>query len=68
MFDYKGNKKNIDDLLLEDEKIWIISLSNELGRLAYGSDTVRGNNYINFIPCHKIPKGKKVAYTNMVCA
>ena len=67
MFDLKGNKKKIDALLLEDETTWRKSLSNELGRLAQGIDTVKGNNAINFIPRHRIPKGKKVAYANMVC-
>ena len=67
MFDLKGNKKKIDALLLEDEETWGNSLSNELGRLAQGIGAVKGNNALNFIPRHKIPKGKKVAYANMVC-
>ena len=54
-------------MLLEDKKNWITSLSNELGRLAQGIGTVKGNNALNFIPRHKIPKGNKVAYANMVC-
>ena len=67
MFDFKGKKKSIDLLLREDEVTWGGSLSNEIGRLAQGIRDIKGNNAIIFIPKHKIPKGKKVAYANMVC-
>ena len=66
MFDFKGKKKSIDLLLREDEVTWGSSLSNEIGRLAQGIRDIKGNNASIFIPKHKIPKGKKVAYANMV--
>ena len=67
MFDFKGKKKSIDVFLKEDETTWGYSLSNEIGRLAQEIRDVKGNNAINFIPKNTIPRGKKVAYANMVC-
>ena len=37
-----------------------------IGILAQGIRDIMGNNAINFIQKHMIPKGKKVAYANIV--
>ena len=67
MLDIKGKKKSINSLLREDDKTWVISLSNEIGRLEQGIRDVVGNNTINVIQNDKVPKGDKVAYANIVC-
>ena len=67
MYDHMGKKKSINSLLKEGTITWGGSLSNEHGRLSQGVRDVTGNNAITFIGKSEIPKGKKVAYANMVC-
>ena len=69
IFDDKGKKQSIDDLIKGPMKTtWLRFTANELGRIANGiPDRVRVTDCIEFIPKSNIPKGKKVTYANMVC-
>ena len=46
---------------------WNFSLSNELGRLAQGINSIKGNNIINFTARSEVPLDRIVTYANMVC-
>ena len=63
----KGVRMRIDKLLQENRIVWGKSLSNELGRLTQGIRNIVGNGAMEFIKISEVPKGKKVAYSNMVC-
>ena len=69
IFDDRGRKQSIDDLIKGPMKeTWLRSTANELGRIANGiPNRIRGTDCIVFIPKSKVPPGKKVTYTNMVC-
>ena len=61
IFDDRGNKMNIDQLLKgKDGLLWNRGLDNELGRLSKGiPGIITGSETINFIDKSNIPKGKK---------
>ena len=69
IFDAKGKKLSIDELLLDAmKKIWGKALENEFGRL--NNDIPKellGTNTISFILKSSIPQGRKITYANMVC-
>ena len=69
IFDEKGKKQSIDDLLRsKDKAYWNRGLDNEMGRLSNGiPNRITGSNTINFIHKNAIPKNKKVTYANLVC-
>ena len=56
----------IDKLLLENERIWKRSLSNEIGILTQGMHSFTGNDTMDFIPYSQVLKNKKVGCTKMV--
>ena len=68
MFNEHGQRQSLDQLLKSNSKeIWKTALSNELGQLAQGICHIKGNDVIDFIPFHMVPKNKIVTYANMVC-
>ena len=68
IFNIDGHKESIDTLLQGPESdAWTQSLTNGLGRLAQGTNTILGNDCIDFIHKYEVPKNKKVTYANMVC-
>ena len=68
IFDTKGKPMSLDALLHgQHAHIWEKSTANELGRLAQGIAGIKGNDAIDFIPKHKVPKNKLVTYARMVC-
>ena len=69
IFDNKGKKLSIDQLLKGDDgPYWNRGLDNELGRLSNGiPNRVTGTKTINFIHKKDIPTNKKVTYANIVC-
>ena len=64
-----GKKETMDSLLKGvTSKLWITSLSNELGRLAQGiHGRVVATDTIDFIHRSEVPAGKKVTYANFIC-
>ena len=68
IFNTNGHKESIDSLLKGSQsKIWSESLSNELGRLAQGVNSVKGNDVVDFIPKSDVPTNRIVTYANMIC-
>ena len=59
MYTENGTRLRIDKLLAENGPIWGKSLSNELGRLTQGVRDIVGNDAMDFIPCHEVPKTKR---------
>ena len=63
----KGKKLSLDQLMKRD-RIWTVSLSNELGRVMQGvGGRIKGTDTMEFISKNDIPKNKKVTYANFVC-
>ena len=68
IFDKFGKKESLDSLLRGPmKKIWQLSVTREIGRLAQGILNVQGNDAIDFITKQEVPSHKKVTYANMVC-
>ena len=69
IFNDNGRKITIDDLIAgPQQKTWLKSTANELGRLSKGiPGRVTGTHCVAFIPKSKVPIHKKVIYANMVC-
>ena len=67
IFNSKGIKMSINQLIVEEPRTWKESVSNEIGRISQGVRNVKGNNFLVFIPRHKVPANKKVTYGNMIC-
>eukprot|EP00957_Ditylum_brightwellii_P102006 7774546-Ditylum_brightwellii.AAC.1 len=67
IFGAHGKKQSIEDLLQGNmSNTWLNSTGSELGCLANViQGRVEGSNTIGLIKKSAIPKGKKVAYTNM---
>ena len=62
-----GQKLNLDKLLKKD-KIWITSLSNELGRVMQGvGNRITGTDTMEFVKKENIPNHKRITYANFVC-
>ena len=65
---YEGDKKISLDRLMEKDKVWKTSLSNELGRVMQGvKDRIIGTDTMEFIKKEDIPRTKKITYANFVC-
>ena len=70
-----GQPETIDTLLAgKDKTIWMISLTNEIGRcstrlrkLRKPHEQISGNNMVFFIKAYQVPPGDKVAYCKFVC-
>ena len=60
-------RETIDTLLKLNPAIWNKALFKKIGRLAQGIGDITGNDALDFVHRHTIPKHKKVAYANMVC-
>ena len=68
IFNDMGKKMSLDELLHSSmANVWEIAVSNELGRLAQGINNIKGNDVIDFIYKHEVPKNKIVTYARMVC-
>ena len=68
IFDGSNKRLTIDSLINgNNQKVWKQSLSNELGRLSDGFNSIKGTNTIDFIRKESIPKHKNITYANMVC-
>ena len=68
IFDANGKAMSIDTLLKsENAIIWENALSNELGRLVQGINSIIGNDALDFILKSDVPKNKIVTYARMVC-
>ena len=59
VFHPSGKKQTIDTLLKSNPTVWQPALSNEIGRLAQGIGTVIGNDALDFVHRHTIPRDKK---------
>ena len=63
-----GQRQTLDQLLQGHQKdTWRQAISNELGRLSQGVNSIQGNDVIEFISNGQVPPNKKVTYANMVC-
>ena len=58
IFDENGKKLHIDKLLELNPARWEPSVSNELGRIAQGIGDIKGNDVVDFIPKHQVPKNR----------
>ena len=68
IFNIDGHKESIDSRLQgSNSSIWSQSLTNELGRLAQGTNKIKGNDCLDSIRRDEFPLNKKVTYANMVC-
>ena len=68
IFDLNSKVISIDKLLQSKiAKIWEIALTNELGRLAQGTNNIVGNDAIDIIFKKDVPRNKMVTYARMVC-
>ena len=70
IFDDKGNKMNMDKLLLNTRtsSVWGPALENELGRLSQGfKNRVKAQDAMDFITFAEIPQDRKVTYANFIC-
>ena len=64
---HPGKKETIDTLLKLNPTIWNSTLSNEIGRLAQDIGDITGNDTLDFVHRHTIPKLKKLVYANIIC-
>ena len=65
---YDNGKKQSLDKLIQRDKTWQTSLSNELGRVMQGiGNRITGTDTMEFVKKHEIPTHKKITYANFVC-
>ena len=58
---YENGKKLSMEKLMQKDKVWTVSLSNELGRVVQGvSNRITGTDTMEFIAKADVPRNKKL--------